>query len=276
MTFAPEESYISTVLVNLKQGKDILFTNFRYICWKYVNGNCPANLDARYFRAIIESECVFVRKIEMPISSELIALLDKYFVYDKQPLVITSNGGWVYDGYRAYDYNRLFSEALINICTNACIDSVLDVGCGTGIYVAELRGRNVAASGFDVNPYTEELSRRLFDPGQAPCVQADLLDDDLQVESPFTMVVCKEVLPYIPTESLCVAINHLASFTSEYILLSWYENKFRNGHNIHVYSEYDIDNLMSDKGFVPEKILNRNLAKVQSLTNKYKIYRKHD
>ena len=274
MTFAPEEMYIATVLVNLKRGRNVLFTNYRFIRMIYENGNRPANLDVHHLRYMMEQKCVFVRKVELPLSMELIRVLDKYFVYDNQQLKVMKNGGWDYDGYRNYNYVPEFSEKVVNICKLAGIVSVLDAGCGCGLYVAVLRTKKIAASGFDANPYTEELSARLMEKEQMLCEQADLLDDELEAESPFDMVICKDVLPYIPAEQIEKAVMNLAKLADKYILLSWYENAHPSPLPIVCYTEEDMIALLSKVGYTPDVLLNRQLVDLDiKKDKKYMIFK---
>ncbi|MCQ2111978.1 MAG: methyltransferase domain-containing protein [Bacteroidaceae bacterium] len=272
MTFAPEEMYTATVLVNLKKGKDILFTNFRFIRMKYENGNNPANLDVHHLRYLVERPCVFARKMEMPVSNEIIEVLDKYFVYDKQPLKAMPNGGWEYDGYKAYGYSRDYITAVVKLCQLTGVDSVLDVGCGCGMDVAILREQHIAAVGFDANPYTEELSARLIDKDQELCVQADLLDDELETESPFGLVLCKDVLPYIPAEQITKAVKKLAKLSDRYVLLNWYEGKHISALPITCHIEKDMVSMMSEVNFFPDPLLNRQLKELNMGNKKYVIF----
>ena len=268
MTFAPEEMYTATVLVNLKKGKDILFTNFRFIRMKHENGNCPANLDVHHLRYLLERPCVFARKMELPISNEMMEVLDKYFVYDKQPLKAMPNGGWDYDGYKAYGFDKDYISAVVKLCQLTGIESVLDAGCGCGMAVAVLREQHIAAAGFDANPYTEELSARLIEKDQEPCVQADLLDDELEAESPFDMVLCKDVLPYIPAGQIKKAVMNLAKLSDRYILLSWYEGRHVSALPITYYTEEDMIVLMSEVGYTPDTLLNRQLKELNEKEGK--------
>jgi SAM-dependent methyltransferase len=277
MTFAPEEMYTATVLVNLKKGKDILFTNFRFIRMKLENGNSPANLDVHHLRYLLERPCVFARKMELPISNEMMAVLDKYFVYDKQPLKAMPNGGWNYDGYKAYGFDKDYIAVVVKLCQLTGVESVLDAGCGCGMDVAVLREQHIAAVGFDANPYTEELSARLIEKDQDPCVQADLLDDELEAESPFDMVLCKDVLPYIPAEQIRTALKNLAKLSDRYILLSWSEGRHVSALPMNYYTEEDMIVLMSELGYTPDTLLNRQLKELNEKEGKkYLIFRKKE
>ena len=260
MTFAPEESYIATVLVNLKGAKDVLFTNFRFILWKLENGNCPANLGMEHLYYLLTDDYVFVRKIEMPVSQKLIQVLDKYFVYDNQTLKLLPNGGWEYDGYKGYVYNPTFMRELLKLCELTCSKSVIDAGCGCGMYVAGLRRSGIEAVGFDANPYTCELSSRLLLTDEESCTQGDLTDKSFEYKKKANLVICKDTLPYIPKSDIKVAIRNLAAMAERYILVSWYEEGFQSSLPIHTYKKEYIVHLLEEVGFIPCELANNHIA----------------
>ena len=84
MTFAPEECYVATVLVNLMDKEDIVPWNHRFIRWKHENGNRPANLGCEHFRYLLEDEYLFARKIEQPCSTVLLDRIDRYLLQDRE------------------------------------------------------------------------------------------------------------------------------------------------------------------------------------------------
>ena len=249
MTFAPEEAYISTVLVNLKNKKYIFSNNFRFILWKFVNGNMPANLDSSHFFFLLRKEYIFARKFDTNISLSLTNLIDKYLINDNQKLTFKQTGGWEYNGFLKYDYDELFTQALIQCTKHFQINSVIDMGCGCGLYVSELRRKGIAIAGYDANPYTEELSRLLLPPGDSPCEQADLTED-LDVTEPFELVICKDVIHYIPEHLINKALSNLTKLSSKYILISWSTYNANSEDNIHTYQEKEILNYFLSHGFV--------------------------
>ena len=86
MTFAPEECYVATVLVNLMDKEDIVPWNHRFIRWKHENGNRPANLGCEHFRYLLEDEYLFARKSN---SHAVRMLLDQ-----DRPVSATRQGDW--------------------------------------------------------------------------------------------------------------------------------------------------------------------------------------
>ena len=58
-TFAPEESYVTTVLVNKMPGNLIVNNNLRYVRWMCENGNNPSNLGKEHFEGVVKSTAFF-------------------------------------------------------------------------------------------------------------------------------------------------------------------------------------------------------------------------
>lgn len=218
MTFAPEESYIATVLVNLKGRNRVASTNKRFIRWQYENGNRPANLGPEHFRMLLEKEYFFARKMSGPKSMDLIKLIQRYLICEEENFSISESCGWVYDGYLRYSYDDAFMRAVVQFCRMNSIDSLLDMGCGCGMYVSKWRDNGISASGYDANPYVTELSSRLLPLGDEPCGEADLIDE-LHVDDGFDFVVCKDVLQYIPACYRKKAISNLSFLTGRYLLI---------------------------------------------------------
>lgn len=79
-TFAPEESYIQTILLN-QSCNGALSDNLRYIRWNKENGNNPSNLGSEHFEDIKRSHAFFARKMEQPFCIPLIRLIDKNILH---------------------------------------------------------------------------------------------------------------------------------------------------------------------------------------------------
>lgn len=70
--FIPEEFYFQTVIMSSPFAENVVDDNLRYIDWNERNGNCPAVLDMTDAGAIRESPALFARKVESPVSDELL------------------------------------------------------------------------------------------------------------------------------------------------------------------------------------------------------------
>lgn len=76
-TFASDEIYFQTVIMNSPYAGRVVDDHMRYIDWRYRNGNMPANLDLSDFEKIVGSPYLFARKIEYPVSMALAVYLKK-------------------------------------------------------------------------------------------------------------------------------------------------------------------------------------------------------
>lgn len=219
MTFSPEESYVATVLVNLLGTEKVVPCNHRFIRWKNENGNCPANLSKVHFYYLLENECFFARKLEKECSENLLCLINKYLLHDAA-MHQGKNGGWIYDGYQKYVFENSFCSFVERFCFDVCVKSAVDLGCGAGYYVARWRRSNLPFAGYDANPYTPMLSKFILENGDEECGIADITDE-LSYTEPFHLVVCKDVLPYIPRARQQKAIENIARLSSHFVIVSW-------------------------------------------------------
>lgn len=265
MTFAPEECYVATVLVNLLGKDNIVSLNQRFIRWKYENGNRPANLGCEHFRYLLENECLIARKIELPYSNTLLDWVDRYLHTDHK-IELKPTGGWIYDGFMKYRYDKKFANYVARMWFEIGARMGLDMGCGTGAYVAQWRSRGLSFAGYDANTYTQELSAMLLPDGDTPCGVADLTDE-LESDCNFDIVACKDVLPYIPQELEHTAIMNLTKLSTRFIILSWdvHEELAELPHR--KISEDALLPLLAKEGFVIERYMTGNLRVILKRKN---------
>lgn len=257
MTFAPEESYVATVLVNLLGTERVVSDNRRFIWWRNENGNCPANLDQSHFRHLVHSGCFFARKMEPSCSEGLLDMIDKYMLSDSS-LRQADNGGWLYNGYRRYDFEQSFCDFVQRLCQDASVRSALDIGCGDGQYVAQWRRANLPFAGYDANPFTPSLSRLLLDADDEVCGVADLTEE-LSIDNAFDLVVCKDVLQFIHEEMQELAIHNLSKLSSHYIVLSWHVGEEDEQYVMNTVKEDELLAAFMQKGFKKELLLTIHL-----------------
>ena len=241
-TFAAEEYYVATVLVNLLPKKDIERRDLRFIRWLYENGNCPANLDQNHFHLLAESCCLFARKFESPVSDDLRLKID-YWLLNDNSIYHMPTGGWNYQGFHKYKYYEFISLTICKLCQDLKISSLIDLGCGAGHYVAALRRLQIPATGYDANPFTPELSKTLLPEGDEPCGIVDITIP-IEYEETFDMVLCMDVLPYIPPNLVEKSIINICTVTAKYVIFSW---SIDNNSIIHNQKEkdFELDKIMS-------------------------------
>ena len=102
------------------------------------------------------------------------------------------------------------------------------------------------------------LSTMLLPNGDIPCGVADLTEE-IEMEGQFDIVVCKDVLPYIPKELGQMAINNLAKLSDRFIVLSWEVPEEMSELSHREISEEGILDLMKKEQFVQERYMTANL-----------------
>jgi SAM-dependent methyltransferase len=101
--------------------------------------------------------------------------------------------------------------------------TVLDVGCGQGSFLAELRTEfpHIKAYGTDISLSGVELARQ-----QVPEGQFWVLDATKErLADKFDLVVCSEVLEHIPDD--LAALQNIAQMTSKYLVVSTVQGRMR-------------------------------------------------
>lgn len=254
-TFASEEFYIATILCNLRPLSSISRTDLRFIRWKYENGNCPANLGTEHFYLLANTNpFFFARKFESPVGNYLINLIDQYLI-DDATLQVSPYGGWNYNGFQKYSFNPQIAIAIARLYHYLQLDSILDFGCGAGFYVAALRRYGCLATGYDINPYTPHLSSLLLPPNDEPCGIADLMGT-LDLEQPFDMVICLNVLSCIPPDRQNITLNNLVKCSGKYILIS--ENLEKGGTRLLQQYEKTLSSHQYTKNELATSLLTKN------------------
>ena len=219
-TFAPEETYFVTLLLNLCDSNTIVNKNFRFIRWHKENGNSPANLNKAHLHLLAETNDFFARKIVSPYHEELVPLIDKYLL-KSPPVLYNRKGFFECNLLSCYSYDPGLTEAIYNYCNWLPCYDVLDIGCGPGFYVAAFRRLGLFASGFDINPYTAELSALLLPDGDSPCICADITEK-IDIYDDFGVVLCINVLQHISEyEHYKKSIDNLLSIVNKSLVIAW-------------------------------------------------------
>ncbi|NDW18279.1 hypothetical protein D0T53_06930 [Dysgonomonas sp. 216] len=77
-SFCSEEIFFQTLIMDSPFKHNVVNNNLRFIFWKERNGNFPANLDDSDFESLINSDALFARKFEYPVSQSLLNEVDNY------------------------------------------------------------------------------------------------------------------------------------------------------------------------------------------------------
>lgn len=125
---------------------------------------------------------------------------------------INERGFWENKTPEGHGYDLGLAYALVHFFLRERAESVIDMGCGTGIYTAILRAEGFKVLGVDGNPNTPELTNGL-------CGVADLSKDCFLGE--FDWVLSLEVGEHIPAEYEKNFLGNLDRHNRQGIVLSW-------------------------------------------------------
>ena len=220
-TFASDEIYIQTVLKNILDQSQIVPFNKRFIRYYKENGSKPANLDCNHIHLFLEQDVLFVRKMASDISNELVSVIDNRILTDLR-IEITPTGAWKYSGFLNYHFNYHFFDFLRKYIVASGVKDGADFGCGIGLYVLNLCLMGFNMHGFDGNKHVRTQTRILFPEKHKCCECLDLTDNwdkDIRIPS-FDLVLCLDVLTYIPEDLRKCAINNLMKHTNKSLIVS--------------------------------------------------------
>lgn len=283
-TFAPEETYFQTIILNSPFKNKVINNDLRYISWKRKNGSFPAYLDESDFFDIVISEACFARKIDSHYSEKLLLIIKEYLLSNNRTVdesndgfEIASKGYWISNSLKGHCFDNQLSEALGKLLLYMNVKTIVDFGCGPGWYVKALRRTDFKIVGYDGNPHVGEISKLILQDGTA-CGCADLTQN-LVSDVLLDLVLCLEVGEHIPKEYEDQLIKNLVQNTRKYIILSWaIEGQGGDGH-INCHSNQYIINKLVQAGFsenIPAKNYLRHNAKLCWFKNTIMVFSKND
>lgn len=138
---------------------------------------------------------------------------------------ISETGFWTQGGTfldQNHYHDELLSKGLIEVFRKWKSTRVIDLGCGKGTYVRDLRKHGFDASGYDGNPFTTQFDH---------CFVADLTKD-LNIE-PSNTVLCLEVGEHVPQQFEVPLIQNMDRCVTPggRLVLSWaVEGQHGHGH----------------------------------------------
>jgi hypothetical protein len=77
-TFRADEIYFQTILMNSPLKDKVVNNNLRFVDWTKRNGSFPANLNESDFQTLVDSDKIFARKFDFPVSEKLKHLLENF------------------------------------------------------------------------------------------------------------------------------------------------------------------------------------------------------
>ncbi|MCR5271334.1 MAG: beta-1,6-N-acetylglucosaminyltransferase [Prevotella sp.] len=218
--FVSEEIYINTVLMNLAyEGKNPAGTDLRYILWPKAGANHPVTLTEKVISDLSSSQDFFARKVEKTESSELLKIIDKYLIPDEKPCILES-GIRKQNCLFGYSFDKGLANGISEISKMFKIHNAIDLGCGPGFYVKELRNSGVFINGYDGNPYIEEQSSIVLSSSNCPCSVISL-HEPISSDCTFELVLLLNVGEYIPQKYEEIVLDNVCKLSNKYVIISW-------------------------------------------------------
>lgn len=267
-TFAPEETYIPTVIMNLIDLNKVVNSNLRWIRWKAENGNYPANISKEHVKMFFWENVFFARKMEYPISLETIDIIEKYML-PSNPIQISETGIWNVNSLSCYQFDITLADAIIKMYKLLNISSVVDCGCGCGHYVSYWRLNGMPVVGLDGNSYSQNLSSLLLTDNL--CEVVDLTEELIMEdgESPFDLVICIDVIAYIPPSHISYVIENFKNICNKYLLISWPDYKY-NEMCVNLCDSIEIKRKFHECGFKINVGMTNFVVQTAQLEERYK------
>lgn len=117
----------------------------------------------------------------------------------------------------AHFYDGKLSSALSNFFKTENASTIVDLGCGTGAYVKDLRKAEFICDGFDGNPDTPIITGNV-------CTVADLTNPELQLNKEgkkYDWIFSFEVGEHLPKQHEMIFLQNVTKHARNGIVLSW-------------------------------------------------------
>jgi len=128
-------------------------------------------------------------------------------------LGIHNNGFWLDKNPDGHYFDKNLNNGLIEFLRKEKVESIVDLGCGTGCYAKALKKEGFLCECYDGNPNTKELTEGL-------CSEINLAEN-IALSKKYDCVVSLEVGEHIPKEFEDTFINNLINHSKRLIVLSW-------------------------------------------------------
>lgn len=226
-TFAPDEVYFQTLILNSPFKDKVVNDNKRLILWDN-HGNGPLYLTEEMWWNVATSQSLFARKFHIKESSKIKEWIKKY-IHQVSPPEIDNNGSWCHPTLYGHTFDLNLAQAIDCLCEILLVRTIFDFGCGPGWYVKFLKDRGYGIQGYDGNIYVEEMSSLFFNNGFY-CQNTDL-GESVRADEPADLILSLEVGEHIPPDKENIFLDNLVHNSKKYIILSWaIPNQKGDGH----------------------------------------------
>jgi len=168
--------------------------------------------------------------------------------------MINERGFWEDNGIHNHKYDQPLNEGISKYLKSYGVDSILDLGCGTGQYAERFIQDGFICDCYDGNPNTPEISNNI-------CGVLDL-SVPVDLGKTYDCVLSLEVGEHIPEEYESIFIENIVKHSKNLVILSWATiGQGGYGHYNERPNEY-IESLFLNYGFHREKEVESVLRQV--------------
>ena len=128
---------------------------------------------------------------------------------------ISPTGAWQCETKEPHGFDEPLAHAILHFLELNRVNSVIDLGCGSGAYVDFLNSYGIGCKGYDGNPATPNFSKSCHVADLT--IPLDLGDADC--------VLSLEVGEHIPEPYERVFIDNVALHANRFVILSWFPMK---------------------------------------------------
>ncbi len=215
--FAPEETYINTVIMNTVDGSKVC-DNRRYLRWPFPNAQHPTLLTDKDLWELATSDAFFARKIDVGKERSLVDKIDRLLLTER-PRTRSEAGAEERQDLLENGYDAGLADMVVSLCKALEAKSVADLSCGAGLYVMRLRKGRIAARGFDGNPHVRELTQELFGQSRFPCERL-ALHVPLEESGIADMTLLIDVLENVPPQYRATVVENACRLARQYVMVS--------------------------------------------------------
>lgn len=153
---------------------------------------------------------------------------------------IHPHGYWMGDTTGEHYYDMGLASCLVQFFHTRQGATVVDFGCGDGVYVRQLRAAGIECDGYDGNPVTKERSGGI-------CQTLDLVEP--QQLPIYSWVISIEVGEHIPSNYEFHYIENLHRHNSQGIIMSWAVRGQNGLGHVNCRDNHEVKKLMSLLGY---------------------------
>ena len=150
-------------------------------------------------------------------------------------------------------HDRALNTEIIKLLKDLNVTSILDLGCGPGLYSKNFIKNGFDCKCYDGNPYTEEDTN-----GRCQVLDLSKL---VELNRKFDCVLSLEVGEHIPNQYEDIFIQNITNHCSNIIILSWAIPSQPGDGHVNCQSNDYIEVLLKNKNFLRNLELENSLRK---------------